>query len=55
VRDSETTWLAYNRRVDISLVPTNTESERFYPNQAPDSQILWQKPKPPRTAVEASN
>jgi len=55
VRDSETTWLAYNRRVDISLVPTNTESERFYPNQAPDSQILWQKPKPPRTAVEAIN
>jgi hypothetical protein len=55
VRDSQATWLAYNRRVDVSLIPTNAESERFYPNQAPDSQILWQKPKPPRTAVEASN
>jgi hypothetical protein len=55
VRDSQTTWLAYNRRVDISLVPTNAQSERFYPNQAPDSEILWQKPKPARTKVEASN
>jgi hypothetical protein len=54
-RDSQATWLAYNRRVDVSLIPTNAESERFYPNEAPDSQILWQKPKPPRTAVEASN
>jgi len=55
LRDSQATWLAYNRRVDISLVPTNAESERLYPNQAPDSQILWQKPKPSRAAVEASN
>jgi hypothetical protein len=54
-RDSRTTWLAYNRRVDISLVPTNAQSERFYPNQASDSGILWQKAKPPRTSVEASN
>ena len=52
VRDSRATWLAYNRRVDIVLVPTNAESERFYPNQAPDSQILWQIPKPARSAVE---
>jgi len=55
VRNPQATWLAYNRRVDILLVPSNAESERFYPNQAPDSQILWQKPKPPRSAVEASN
>jgi hypothetical protein len=55
VRDSRTSWLAYNRRVDISLVPTNAESEKFYPNQAPDSDVLWQKPKPPRAAVAGSN
>jgi len=55
VRDSRASWLAYNRRVDISLVPTNAESAKFYPNQAPDSEILWQKPKPSRTAVEGSN
>ena len=55
LRDRRATWLAYNRRVDIVLVPTNAESERFYPNQAPDSGILWQIPKPPRKAVEGSN
>jgi outer membrane protein OmpA-like peptidoglycan-associated protein len=47
-----TTWLAYNRRVDIALLPTNTESVRFYPNDAADSKILWQRPKPEASAVE---
>jgi hypothetical protein len=55
VRDARASWLAYNRRVDIVLVPTNSESERFYPNQAADSEILWQKPKPSRTTVEGYN
>jgi hypothetical protein len=51
-RNSRATWLAYNRRVDIVLIPSNAESERFYPNQAADSEILWQRPKPSRSAVE---
>src|SRR6516225_8922633 len=55
VRDSRTTWLAYNRRVDIVLMPANAESVPLYPNQAPDSQILWQIPKPARNTVEAYN
>jgi len=55
VRDSRATWLAYNRRVDIVLMPTNSESVRLYPNQAPDSQVLWQIPKPARSAVEGFN
>jgi OmpA family/PEGA domain len=55
VRDSRATWLAYNRRVDIVLIPTNAESVRLYPNQAPDSQILWQIPKPTRNTVEGYN
>jgi OmpA family protein len=55
VRDSRATWLAYNRRVDIVLMPTNAQSVPLYPNQAPDSHILWQVPKPPRGAVEGSN
>ena len=55
VRDSRSTWLAYNRRVDIVLIPTNAESVRFYPNQAADSDILWQKAKPSRSAVEGYN
>ena len=55
VRDSHATWLAYNRRVDIVLVPTNAESERFYPNQAAESEILWQRAKPARSTVEGYN
>jgi hypothetical protein len=55
VRDSHATWLAYNRRVDIVLLPSNAESVRLYPNQAPDSQILWQIPKPSRSTVEGYN
>lgn len=54
-QNSQATWLAYNRRVDIVLNPTNSESERFYPNQAPDAQVLWQRPKPDRSAVEGQN
>ena len=54
-RNERSTWLAYNRRVDIVLIPTNAESERFYPNQATDADILWQRAKPPRSAVEGSN
>jgi hypothetical protein len=54
-RNSRATWLAYNRRVDLVLIPSNAESERFYPNQAADSEILWQRPKPARSAVEGHN
>ncbi len=55
VKNFKATWLAYNRRVDILLLPTNAASERFYPHKAADSQILWQRPKPPRRAVESNN
>jgi len=55
IRNFIATWLAYNRRVDIVLLPTNAESLRFYPNQAADSEILWQRPKPARRVVESSN
>ena len=54
-RNSRATWLAYNRRVDIVLIPSNAESVRFYPNQAADSEIIWQRPKPARSAVEGQN
>lgn len=55
IKNFRATWLAYNRRVDIVLLPTNTESARFYPQQAADSQILWQRPKPARGEVEKNN
>ncbi|HXH68463.1 MAG TPA: OmpA family protein, partial [Candidatus Limnocylindrales bacterium] len=54
-RDSRATWLAHNRRVDIVLIPANAESERFYPYQAADSQILWQRSKPARSTIEGYN
>jgi flagellar motor protein MotB len=47
-----TSWLAYNRRVDILFLPTNKESERYYPNSAPDANILWQRMKPDRAEVD---
>ncbi len=52
VRNSLATWLAYNRRVDVILLPSNSESLRFYPNQAPDSDILWQRAKPTEVVVQ---
>jgi outer membrane protein OmpA-like peptidoglycan-associated protein len=50
-RDARATWLAYNRRVDIVLLPKNQESQRFYPNATPDSDILWQIAKPRESAL----
>ena len=46
------TLFAYQRRVDIVLTPTNAQSVRFYPAEASDFPILWQRPKPARNAVE---
>jgi outer membrane protein OmpA-like peptidoglycan-associated protein len=51
-RNFLTTWLAYNRRVDVVLVPKNLESLRFYPNHAPDSEILWQRARLAAKVVE---
>jgi len=52
IRNFRSTWLAYNRRVDVTLMPTDRESLRFYPNGAPDSDILWQRPKPEQSVIE---
>lgn len=48
------TELAYQRRVDIVLLPTNQESLRFYPNNAPEVKILRQPSPPSRHAVMQS-
>jgi outer membrane protein OmpA-like peptidoglycan-associated protein len=53
-KDFQATWLAYNRRVDVVLLPTNRESVRFFPHNAPDSDLLWQKAIPDRTVVADS-
>jgi len=52
VKKPTATWLAYNRRVDIVLAPKNEESLQFYPNNAPDSDVLWQREKPDRATID---
>ena len=39
-------WMAYNRRVDVVLQPLGLRSTRYYPHDAADSSVLWQKAKP---------
>jgi flagellar motor protein MotB len=51
-KNPRASWLAYNRRVDILFLPTNKESERYYPNSAPDANILWQRAKPNLAVVD---
>jgi len=46
-------WLAYNRRVDVILLPSGKKSTQFYPNSAPDVRIIWQEPRPALRRVEA--
>jgi hypothetical protein len=51
-RAKHANWLAYNRRVDISLGPAGLHSNRYYPHQAADSNVLWQVAKPRWRVVE---
>jgi hypothetical protein len=53
-RSAEGTWFAYNRRADIILLPSGKKSSQFYPNNADDSGIIWQIPKPALKKVEAA-
>ncbi|MGH9718442.1 MAG: OmpA family protein [Candidatus Acidiferrales bacterium] len=48
-------WLAYNRRVDIILLPSGKKSTQFYPNSAPDARIIWQQPRPALRRVESAS
>jgi outer membrane protein OmpA-like peptidoglycan-associated protein len=50
-KNAKVIWLAYNRRVDIVLLPKNQESLRYYPNGAPDSGVLSQLTKPSTKTV----
>lgn len=45
-------WMAYNRRVDVVLLP-DTHSTKYYPHAAADSSILWQRHKPSWKVVSA--
>jgi OmpA family/PEGA domain len=54
-REPYTDWLAYNRRVDIILLPSGKKSTQFYPNAAPDVRLIWERPMPPLRRVEAAS
>jgi OmpA family/PEGA domain len=48
----KTTWLAYNRRVDVILQPAGQQSTEAYPNDSKDARILWERPIPSLKTVE---
>ena len=50
--NKRTTWLAYNRRADVVLLPSGQKSAQYYPNDASDVDILWQLAKPNIKKVE---
>jgi len=54
VRNKRGSWLAYNRRADIILLPSAQKSTQFYPNNADDVNLIWQIPKPALKKVEAA-
>lgn len=51
-QSTKTTWLAYNRRADLVLQPTRQQSTMFYPADAPDAHLVWQRPEPSLKKLE---
>jgi hypothetical protein len=51
----KSTWLAYNRRVDVILEPAGQQSTEAYPNDAPDARVLWQRSVPNLKTVETAS
>jgi hypothetical protein len=49
--NERTTWLAYNRRVDIVLEPIGKKSAPEYPNDAAAARLLWERPEPSMKAL----
>jgi hypothetical protein len=49
----ESTWMAYNRRVDILREPAGQQSTEAYPNDAPSARIVWERPQPNLKKVES--
>ncbi|HTZ72327.1 MAG TPA: OmpA family protein [Candidatus Aquilonibacter sp.] len=42
----KTTWLAYNRRVDIIREPAGQESVEAFPSDGGNARIVWERPQP---------
>ena len=54
-RNARGSWLAYNRRADIILLPSAKKSTQYFPNNAADADLIWQVPKPSLKKVEAAD
>ncbi len=52
-RNTRGSWLAYNRRADIILLPSAKKSTQYFPNNADDAGLIWQIPKPALKKVQA--
>ena len=51
-RAEATNTLAYNRRVDVVIVPAALESLKIYPHQAEGSALIWNRQVPSTPAME---
>lgn len=49
------TWLAFNRRVDIVLEPAGKQSTVAYPAASSEARILWQRSEPSLQKVESAS
>jgi OmpA family/PEGA domain len=54
-KHQKATWLAYNRRADLVLQPTDQQSTRLYPVDTPDTHVVWQRPQPSLKKVEMAS
>jgi OmpA family/PEGA domain len=52
-RNQRGTWLAYNRRADIILLPSGKKSTQYFPYNADDAKLIFQIPKPAIKKVQA--
>jgi hypothetical protein len=48
----ESTWMAYNRRVDVIREPVGQRSAEVYPNDVRGARIVWERPQPSLKAIE---
>ena len=55
MKNQKVTWLAYNRRVDIVLEPAGQQSVKSYPNDSPETRLLWEQAEPSMKVVESAS
>jgi len=54
-RPSQALVWAYNRRVDVTLLPTGQKSTQFFPADAEDAKLMFQSNWQSRRAIEKAD